>query len=807
MKTTKRKVLFLITLGVMMIYKAGAQDPVFDWVAQMGGTGLDHGRSIAIDINGDVVTTGGISGEVTWTLGNSSFNLTANGTTDVFILKTGQDGSPIWAKHCGGSGTATGKKVITDDAGNIIVTGNFSGTVDFDPGPGTFNMINNGNAYVGTATFVLKLDPDGNFLWAKQTEPINGGTVVYSMVRDVDGNLILTGNVGGEVDFDPGPGTTTLSPGANYQVFTWKLDSEGNFLWVKELGAKNLKDYGYSVVSDANGNIYTTGSFYRNVDFDPSKKGRFIMHSNGINDGFIQKLDQNGNFVWAKQIGGTGSDGCQSTTRDAFGNLYTAGYFSGTVDFDPGPGTFNLTTTGAATSSAFIQKLDAAGNFVWAVQVEGTGTDHDWSGTWSIHADAGGNVYTTGYFGGSADFDPGLNIYEKTCIDTVDYYALKLDGSGNFKWALQIGGENGFNCGLGINSDIYGNVYTTGFFTDVASGFDPANPGFQLLSNGYRDYFLLKMNQEMECVQPLNLNVTDISYYSATLNWNAVAGAGSYNVRYRATGSANWITSYNVYETDLPLYGLSLATVYEFQVQTDCGEESTSDFSTSATFTTLGSECTDVYEPNQTQGAANTIPVNTDVEALINVATDTDWFKFNNARKKNNIKITLTNLPDNYDVALYHADGTLLGISENTGTDEEIITYNTSIIGTYYINVYGSDGAYDPLLCYTLNASIKKPRWKSAAIGTNEDEVAMDFSVYPNPARTILNILFNSPADENITLRFIDMNGKTFSTYNFKAVEGVNKYTINLDDFSNGLYFIDLTEGKNRIFRKVIINK
>lgn len=211
MKTTKKKVLFLIALGVMMIYKAGAQDPVFDWVAQMGGTGSDYGSSIAIDNNGDVVTTGGISGDVTWTQGNSSFNLTTIGTRDLLILKTGPDGSPIWAKHCGGSGTASGKRVITDDAGNIIVTGNFSGTVDFDPGPGTFNMTNNGNAFVGTATFVMKLDPDGNFLWAKQTEPINGGTVVYSMVRDVDGNLILTGNVGGEVDFDPGPGTTTLS--------------------------------------------------------------------------------------------------------------------------------------------------------------------------------------------------------------------------------------------------------------------------------------------------------------------------------------------------------------------------------------------------------------------------------------------------------------------------------------------------------------------------------------------------------------------------------------------------------------------
>ena len=220
-----------------------------------------------------------------------------------------------------------------------------------------------------------------------------------------------------------------------------------------------------------------------------------------------------------------------------------------------------------------------------------------------------------------------------------------------------------------------------------------------------------------------------------------------------------------------------------------------------------GGGCVDNYEPNESMATAATIPVNTDIEALINVATDIDWFAFNNVKKKRNIQITLTNLPANYDVALYDAGGTLLATSQNSGTTDEIITYNTSTIGTYYVKVYGSDGEYDPSSCYTLVASIKKPLWKSPVTGANNDEAAMDISVYPNPASTTLNILFNSPADETITLRFMDMSGKTIKTYDYKAVEGMNQYTINLDDFRNGLYFIELNDGTNRIFRKVIIQK
>src|SRR5688572_29148802 len=104
-------------------------------------------------------------------------------------------------------------------------------------------------------------------------------------------------------------------------------------------------------------------------------------------------------FEWAKQIGGTSSDISKSIAVDASGNVYTAGYFYDTTDFDPGVGVYNLVAS-TTLASIFVSKVDAAGNFVWAKQVQGTG--QSWG--LAVALDQAVNVYVTGLFGGMADF-------------------------------------------------------------------------------------------------------------------------------------------------------------------------------------------------------------------------------------------------------------------------------------------------------------------------------------------------------------------------------------------------------------------
>jgi hypothetical protein len=133
-------------------------------------------------------------------------------------------------------------------------------------------------------------------------------------------------------------------------------------------------------------------------------------------------------YQWAKSFGATDDDMSKSIAVDGSGNVYTTGFFTGTVDFDPGPGISNLTCAG--DKDIFISKLDAMGNFLWAKSMGGINID--WGN--SIALDGAGNVYTTGFFEGSADFDPGAgsNILSTTGEGDFDLYISKLDPAGNF---------------------------------------------------------------------------------------------------------------------------------------------------------------------------------------------------------------------------------------------------------------------------------------------------------------------------------------------------------------------------------------
>ena len=186
-----------------------------------------------------------------------------------------------------------------------------------------------------------------------------------------------------------------------------------NWSWAKAIGsgANLINDNGYSIAADASANIYTVGEFGGTVDFDPGI-GVYNLTAAGPESIFISKLDSAGNFVWAKAMGGTNIDFSQSIVLDASGNVYTTGTFRWTVDFNPGAGTYNLSNNGQ--ENTFISKLNTDGHFVWAKQMGGTYPNDAGK---SIAVDELENVYTTGNFTDSADFDPGVGVYNLKAID------------------------------------------------------------------------------------------------------------------------------------------------------------------------------------------------------------------------------------------------------------------------------------------------------------------------------------------------------------------------------------------------------
>ncbi len=333
-------------------------------------------------------------------------------------------------------------------------------------------------------SFLFASNAHAQFAWAKAI----GGTsydCAYSIALDAAGNVYTTGYFTGKVDFDPGADTFNLTSAGNEDIFISKLDAVGKFVWAKALGGIG-EDFGNSITLDASGNVYTTGSFQDTVDFDPGA-GTSNLTSEGSNDIFISKLDSAGKFVWAKAMGGTYIDGGRSITLDASGNVYTTGSFMRTADFDPGAGTFNLTSAGSS-EGIFISKLDTAGKFVWAKAMGGSSDDYGIS----IAVDASGNVYTTGYFTNTTDFDPGADTFSVVSAGSRDIFISKLDSAGKFVWA-KVMGESSQDEGSSIAIDAAGNVYTTGYFWGIVD-FDPGAGTFNLTSASGGDIFISKLD-------------------------------------------------------------------------------------------------------------------------------------------------------------------------------------------------------------------------------------------------------------------------------------------------------------------------
>ena len=482
----------LATFIVLLLITSSlpAQNPTFEWANHIGGTGIDLVNHITTDVEGNVIVTGVFMDTVDFDPGSGVTNLvsTATGFGDVFIQKLDAKGNLLWVKKMGGIRNDYGFSSICDWQGNVYTTGSFQETVDFDPGPEVNNLSSVGRSDV----FVQKLDTDGNFLWVKQMGGKYDDTG-YDITIDVDGNIITTGHFQKTIDFDPGPGVTNLTSEGKLDVFVQKLDADGNFMWAKSMGGID-DDKGYSVTSDVDGNVYTTGFFNKRVDFNPGES-TFYLQAHYAEDIYIQKLDADGNFIWAKSMGGIGTDMGHSIVIDPTGNIYTTGFFEETVDFDPGTGVVSLTSEGDA--DIYVQKLDSDGNLLWAKQMGGPKNE---VGN-TVNTDADGNVYTSGSFQKTVDFDPGAGAVNLTSNGSTDMFIQKLDANGSFQWVKQMGGA-GTEYLYSTAIDALGNIYSTGVFNNTIN-LDPDGGSATFTPAGWSDVFVQKLS-----VTPTNVSET-----------------------------------------------------------------------------------------------------------------------------------------------------------------------------------------------------------------------------------------------------------------------------------------------------------
>jgi hypothetical protein len=306
------------------------------------------------------------------------------------------------------------------------------------------------------------------------------------------------------------------------------------------------------------------------------------------------------------------------------------------------------------------------------------------------------------------------------------------------------------------------------------------------------------------CGNPTGLTATSISTTGATLGWTAVSGATSYNVQYKLSTATTWTTTTST-TTSKALTGLTAGSTYNFQIQAVCASGTSSYVASTFTTTASTGTCTNNYESNNTRATASTIAINTNITSMLGTSTDKDYFKIVTTTAAPKLKVTLSTLPFDYDLKLYNTSGTLLATAAASGTTTETIKYNTATkAATYYIYVYGYNGAFSATNCYTLNASTSATNFvKTAQFSENKPEI----NVYPNPVSDKMNVQFFEEGNKQIIANVYNSLGQKVVTQSNTTIDGENNISIDVNNLSNGIYILELIGTEERKVQRFTIQK
>lgn len=478
MKITK-EIGLLIGFLSLLTSNLYAQSLSHKWTNGIGDKSNDVGKSICVDALGNTYVLGYFTDSTDLDPSANVSKLIAKGSYDIFLAKYDVNGKFVWGKGIGGTDADFGNGIGFDGKSSLYVTGTFRGTVDFDPSVNTSTATSAG----GDDIFIAKYDTSGNYYFVKRIGS-SGNEVAQSIAVEnvANGNYYITGYFAGTVDFDPSASTANLFANVN-DVFIGKYSSAGNYVWAKKVGG-TWDDYAQTITLDKNNNVFVSGRFNGTVNFNPA--GLANITSSGGDDIFLAKYTSGGAYSWAIAIGsssGTSYGDGRCVKTDNNGNVYLTGLLYGTLDFDFSNDTANLTSNGA--EDIFIVKYDATGAFQWAGNMGSSGSDMGLG----LAVDNNNDVYCTGFFQGTVDFDISMGTASETSSGNGDIFILKLNPNSAFKSVYKIGGAND-DKGLALAIMNKTDLRITGFFSGTVD-FDPSSSNNTITSKGLDDAFLI----------------------------------------------------------------------------------------------------------------------------------------------------------------------------------------------------------------------------------------------------------------------------------------------------------------------------
>jgi hypothetical protein len=410
------------------------------WVSALGfgNSGASYGKGIAVDNAGNRYLVGDFTG----TMSFGSFNLTSTGSNDIYIMKISPAGTVLWANKAGGTAQDVGNDITLDAAGNVYITGYFTGT-------GTFNSVNLVSSGSSDA-FVAKYNSSGVIQWAQK----GGGTGAdVGQAIAVNGtNVWITGEFAGTASI---AGTSLTAVGSS-DMFVGCYTSAGTGVWSARGGGNSTTytDAGYDVVCDALNNVYVCGYF---SGINAAFSTLTVSSAGGSDhDAFVAKYNSSGAIQWIKDAGNsTYGENFTSMAIDGAGNIYCSGAMQGTVAYGP----FSVTSAGNA--DAPIVKYNSAGVEQFAVVFGGTSTEG--LGDLMISPTTG-NIVAAG-----AGFSPSMTVGSTTLTgfnSSGNVFVAEIDrmtGAG-ISAIKSSSSSPGGDQPSGIGGDGNGNYYIAGSF-------------------------------------------------------------------------------------------------------------------------------------------------------------------------------------------------------------------------------------------------------------------------------------------------------------------------------------------------------
>jgi Kazal-type serine protease inhibitor domain len=432
--------------------------PVHQWSLRFGDADANQKvLDLTTDPSGNIILLGYFDGELDIGTGMAS-----EGFSDIFIAKYQSDGALAWIKRYGDASPQYAFSVTTDSAGNIYALGNFAGTVNFSEDPGdALDCAGSMDIYLA------KLAPNGDHVWSQRYGD-SDWQYGNDIAVDGAGNVIITGEFRGSVNF--GGGVLTSAGGSD--IYLAKFNTAGVHQWSDRFGDARSPQSGDAVTVDAVGNVYFGGSFEGDVDF-----GGGLVGNEGLSEIFMAKFTSGGALEWADSYGDADDESFGDIHIGPGGELYATGSFGGDINLGCGA------MTSAGDKDIFLTRFIAdTGACSWSDRYGDASLQY----SQGLATDATGNLYLTGAFYGTVNFD----LEDHTSANMRDLYIAKFNNAGANIWSGGFGGsadQESFAVAVHSPTEIYIGGYLFSMFN-----FGGETPW--LVSDGQDDAFLAKLS-------------------------------------------------------------------------------------------------------------------------------------------------------------------------------------------------------------------------------------------------------------------------------------------------------------------------